>query len=214
MMKRLFILFTIFLSYASTTLQAQDNLPQNFSISLGGGVTLPRVEGNRNDFFSKNGDRAGYNLMTEGRYYFMPNFALGLQYDYLRVARLPDKMHLHYIHPNITYRYLWSEGNQGAFLSFGIGYMNYQERTYQRGERNGISFQRGYCGLSFGMGYEFYITKNLSGVFRADILTADWFANPDARLSNPYDYDDGIDHSWFKNNVTFFNLGFAIQFGR
>lgn len=101
MMKRLFILFTIFLSYASTTLQAQDNLPQNFSISLGGGVTLPRVEGNRNDFFSKNGDRAGYNLMTEGRYYFMPNFALGLQYDYLRVARLPDKMHLHYIHPNI-----------------------------------------------------------------------------------------------------------------
>lgn len=79
--------------------------------------------------------------MTEGRYYFMPNFALGLQYDYLRVARLPDKMHLHYIHPNITYRYLWSEGNQGAFLSFGIGYMNYQERTYQRGERNGISFR-------------------------------------------------------------------------
>ena len=130
------------------------------------------------------------------------------------LARLPDKMHLHYIHPNITYRYLWSEGNQGAFLSFGIGYMNYQERTYQRGERNGISFQRGYCGLSFGMGYEFYITKKLSGVFRADILTADWFANPDARLSNPYDYDDGIDHSWFKNNVTFFNLGFAIQFGR
>ena len=44
MMKRLFILFTIFLSYASTTLQAQDNLPQNFSISLGGGGTLPRVE--------------------------------------------------------------------------------------------------------------------------------------------------------------------------
>lgn len=53
MMKRLFILFTIFLSYASTTLQAQDNLPQNFSISLGGGVTLPRVEGNRNDFSVK-----------------------------------------------------------------------------------------------------------------------------------------------------------------
>lgn len=165
MMKRLFILFTIFLSYASTTLQAQDNLPQNFSISLGGGVTLPRVEGNRNDFFSKNGDRAGYNLMTEGRYYFMPNFALGLQYDYLRVARLPDKMHLHYIHPNITYRYLWSEGNQGAFLSFGIGYMNYQERTYQRSERNGISFQRGYCGLSFGMVTSSTLPRNYQECF-------------------------------------------------
>ena len=71
-------------------------------------------------------------LTTEGRYYFMPNFALGLQYDYLRIAHSPDKMHLHYIHPNITYRYLWSNGNQGVFLSFGIGYMNYEERTYQR----------------------------------------------------------------------------------
>ena len=50
--------------------------------------------------------------------------------------------------------------------------------------------------------------KKISGVFRADILTADWFANPDARLYNPDDYDDGIDHSWFKNNITFFNIGF------
>lgn len=40
MMKRLLILFTLFLSYASTTLQAQDYLPQNFSISLGGGLTF------------------------------------------------------------------------------------------------------------------------------------------------------------------------------
>ena len=59
MMKRLFILFTIFLSYASTTLQAQDNLPQNFSISLGGGVTLPRVVGFGFVFLSFFGDRAG-----------------------------------------------------------------------------------------------------------------------------------------------------------
>lgn len=214
-MKRLLLMMlTILLNYAGSFLQAQDYLPQTYSISVGGGLTLPHVEGNQNDFFSKNDDRAGYDFILEGRYYFIPNFALGIQYDYLRIADLPDKMHLHYARPTITFRHLWSEGNQGAFLSFGIGYMNYQERTYQRGERNGISFQRGYCGLSFGMGYEFYITKKLSGVFRADILTADWFANPDARLSNPYDYDDGIDHSWFKNNVTFFNLGFAIQFGR
>lgn len=213
-MKRLLILFTVFLSYASMDLQAQDYLPQNFSISLGGGVSLPHVEGNRNDFFNKNGNRVGYALTTEGRYYLTPNVALGLQYDYLRSARLPDKMHLHYIHPNIAFRYLWSNGNQGAFLSFGIGYMNYQERTYPQNTRNGELFQRGYCGLSVGLGYEFYITPKLSGVLRADCLTADWFANPDARLFNPHDYDDGINHQWFKNNITFFNIGFAIQFGR
>ena len=142
-MKKFIIFLIVSLSCTNSLLQAQDLLPQEFSVSLGGGLTLPYVDGNRNDFFNKNGNRAGYNLTTEG------------------------------------------------FL-----------------------FNRGYCGLSIGMGYEFYISKKISGVFRADILTADWFANPDARLYNPDDYDDGIDHSWFKNNITFFNIGFAIQFGR
>lgn len=116
MMKKLFILFAVFFSCAATGLQAQDYLPQIYSISLGGGVSVPHVEGNLNDFFAKNGDRAGYDLMLEGRYYFTPSFASGIQYDYLRMARLPDKMHLHFIRPNITYRYLWSNGNQGGFV--------------------------------------------------------------------------------------------------
>lgn len=175
---------------------------------------MPKVEGNRNDFFSKNGNRPGYDLLVEGRYYFTPVFALGLQYDYLRMARLPDKMHLHYLRPNLTFRHLWSNGNQGAFISFGIGYMNYEERTYQPKARKGQLFHRGYCGISLAVGYEFRITTKLSGMFRTDFLTADWFANPDARLSNVDGYDDGINHNWFKNNITFFNLGFAIQFGR
>lgn len=51
-------------------------------------------------------------------------------------------------------------------------------------------------------------------MIRCDFLTADWFANPDARLYNTDGYDDGVDHSWFKNNITFFNLGFSLQFGR
>lgn len=214
MMKKLFVLFTVFMSYAATGLRAQDYLPQNYSIVLGGGISLPYVEGNRNDFFQKNGDSPGYDLMLEGRYYFLPNFAMGIQYDYLRMASLPDKMHLHFIRPSITYRYLFSNGNQGAFLSFGIGYMDYQERTYTRGKRQGHLFQRGYCGLSFALGYEFRISRKFSGMFRMDVLTADWVVNPDARLMNPDGYDDGIDHSWFKNNITYLNFGFAVQFGK
>lgn len=214
MRTRLLILLTAFLCHAAIGLQAQDYLPETYSIMLGGGVSLPNVEGNQNDFFSKNGNRPGYDLMLEGRYYFVPNFAVGLQYDYMRAARLPDKMHLHFIRPNITYRYLIGNGKQGVFLSFGIGYMNYQERTYTGDERHGHLFHKGYCGLAFAMGYEFHITRKLSGVFKADLLTADWVANPDARWSNPDGYDDGINHNWFKNNITFFNLGFAVQFGR
>ena len=183
---------------------------------MGGGLTLPYVDGNRNDFFNKNGNRAGYNLTTEGRYYFMPNFALGLQYDYLRIAHSPDKMHLHYIHPNITYRYLWSNGNQGVFPF--IRYRLYELRgayilpeKYQ--EKDFFSIEDIAACQSAWVTNSIF-RKKISGVFRADILTADWFANPDARLYNPDDYDDGIDHSWFKNNITFFNIGFAIQFGR
>lgn len=68
--------------------------------------------------------------------------------------------------------------------------------------------------ITFAAGYEFRISRKLSGMIRCDFLTADWFANPDARLYNTDGYDDGVDHSWFKNNITFFNLGFALQFGR
>lgn len=214
-MKRILILLLPLLCYSGMRLQAQSEcLPQNYSIIFGGGLTLPHVDGNQNDFFSANGNRAGYDMMAEGRYYFLPNFAVGLQYDYLNISRSPDKMHLHYVRPNIIFRHLWSDGNQGAFVSFGIGYMDYQERTYKRGSHNGHLYQKGYCGLSLGMGYEFRISRAISGMLRADILTADWFANPDGRLSNTDGYDDGVDHSWFKNNITFFNLGFAIQFGK
>ncbi|WP_414630761.1 hypothetical protein [Bacteroides sp. UBA939] len=208
------LLLTVLLSYAGIALQAQDHLPQTYSIAVGGGVTLPLVEGNRNEFFNKNGDRAGYDLMLEGRYYLTPYFALGAQYDYLRIADLPDKVHVHYVRPAATLRYLWSDGDKGAFFGFGIGYMNYQERTYRRGDRYGYLFQKGYFGLSFSMGYEFRITGKVSGIFRGDILMADWVNNPDARLYNPDGYDDGVNHNWFKSNITFFNLGFAIQFGR
>ena len=110
--KRLTILLFTLLIWSGTGIHAQSEcLPQKYSILLGSGLSLPHVEGNRNDFFNQNGNRPGYDLLVEGRYFFSPNFAVGLQYDYLRMARLPDKMHLHYVRPNLIYRPLWSNGN-------------------------------------------------------------------------------------------------------
>ncbi len=87
MIRRIHILATVFLSFVPITcLQAQEHLPEKISIILGSGITLPCVEENRTDFFNENHYRAGYDLMTEGRYYFTPRFATGLRYDYLRVA--------------------------------------------------------------------------------------------------------------------------------
>ncbi|EGF58993.1 outer membrane beta-barrel protein [Bacteroides fluxus] len=215
MMKQQLATLAALLCWVIPSLHAQSEcLPQEYSFIVGGGLMLPHVDGNKNDFFNKNGNRPGYDLMAEGRYYLTPNFAIGAQYDYLRSARLPDKMHLHFIRPEMLLRILWSDGNQGVFFSLGIGYMNYQERLYKRNQRQGHLYRKGYCGISFALGYEFRITRKLSGMLRADILTADWFVNPDGRLYNTDGYDDGVNHNWFKNNITFFNLGLAVQFGR
>ena len=55
-MKRFLLLCLSLLPIGATGLLAQSEcLPQNYSIIFGGGVSLPHVEGNRNDFFSKNG---------------------------------------------------------------------------------------------------------------------------------------------------------------
>lgn len=189
-------------------------LPTHYSFLAGGGWMFPAVKANKNDFFNANGNRTGYHLTAEGRYYPTPFVGLGLQYDYLNAVRLPDKMHVHFIHPTALIRYLMDESTKSLYLSIGIGYLNYQERVYGPAGRNGQVFSKSYCGISFGVGYEFLIAKNLSGVFKIDIPTTDWVANPDARLSNTDGYDDGVNHSWFKNNITFFNLGFALQFGQ
>ena len=65
-MKRFLLLCLSLLPIGATGLLAQSEcLPQNYSIIFGGGVSLPHVEGNRNDFFSKNGNRVGYDLMKK-----------------------------------------------------------------------------------------------------------------------------------------------------
>ena len=51
-MKKFIIFLIVSLSCTNSLLQAQDLLPQEFSVSLGGGLTLPYVDGNRNDFFN------------------------------------------------------------------------------------------------------------------------------------------------------------------
>lgn len=216
-MKQLIILLFCLLvpNGAKLYAQAAECLPQTYSLSIGGSLALPAVDGNRNDFFSKNGNRPGYGLTAEGRYHFGPHLAAGVQYDYLRAAAGQDKMHVHFARPELVLRHLWSRGNQAAFFSLGIGYLDYQERTYAEGRRHGHLYHKGYCGISFALGWEFRISRKVSGVLRADVLTADWFANPEARLFNPdKGYDDGIDHRWFKSHITFVNLGFGLQFGK
>ncbi|MGL5273212.1 MAG: hypothetical protein ACRC8J_06990, partial [Phocaeicola sp.] len=99
-------------------------------------------------------------------------------------------------------------------LTIGLGYMDYQERIYTQSVARGTYFQKGYCGFSLGLGYESRLAKALSLVCRIDFLTADWFANPNARVFNSTEYDNGENQYWFKNNVNFLNFSLALQFGK
>lgn len=210
-MKKLLLIFL--LSWTGIALKSQNYLPEKFSIIVGGGGTIGLVEGADKSFFNKHGNRIGYTLTGEGRYYFTSIVGVGVQYNYLNIAQNPDKMNAHFIRPNLIIRYLFDDQNQGFFFTLGVGYMDYREQTYQRRD-SGILYHKKYGGLSMGIGYEFGLFRGISGVLRADIITANWFANPDKRLFNPDGYEDGVNHHWFKNDITFFNLGFALQFGR
>ncbi len=56
--------------------------------------------------------------------------------------------------------------------------------------------------------------KRCFSVKRIDMLTANWFVNPDGRLYNPNpDYDDHKNHNWFDNDITFFQFSLALTFG-
>ena len=182
---------------------------------------------NLDSFFEKNGNRLGYNLNMDSRFYFCEWFALGLQYDYNNIQKGKDKAHVHFIRPALTLRYVMNR--DALFFNLGVGLFNYQDRVYNINSRynyysNNIS--KNYCGISFTLGYEFPITGNLSGSVRADIQTANWFVNDDFRLFNPdkigcdddYEYcdkyDDGINHNLFKNDLTFCNFTFSLVFGK
>lgn len=213
MRKLLFFFLLISLSQAS--LFAQSTLPEKYGIIVGGGVSFPRVDCNNNDFFNKNGNHIGYNLSTEARFYFEDYIALGFKYDYIRSSKYNDKMHVNFIAPEVVLRYNFSDSRNGIFISLAPGYMDYEERIYDGYNVRGHNYEKGYFAFDIALGYEFVIAKGFNGMLKMDCLTADWGLNPNRRLYNPDpDYDDGEDHSWFKNNITFLNLGFAIQFGK
>lgn len=220
-------LYALILSACITNVSAQ-SVPEKYSIGLGGAASFSSARtGAQHSFFEKNGNRIGYALNLDSRYYLAEWAAVGMQYDYCNMQKNDDKVHVHFIRPALTLRYVMNR--DALTFSLGIGYFNYQDRVrFQSNDYRLYSNKtsKGYCGLSFGIGYDFAISNSLGGNVHLDFLTANWFVNDDFRLYNPdkigcddeYEYcdkyDDGVNHHLFKNNLTFINLGFNIVFGK
>ena len=212
-MKKVALLLLLIIS-GLTSINAQSHLPEKYGIVLGGGIGIPIIDSYDNSEY-ENWNRPGYLLSAEARLHFTENVACGFKYDYIRSKKGDNKMHVNFIAPEIVLRYNFDDSKKGVYFSIAPGYMDYEQKLYISGSRYGQNYQKGYFAIDFGLGYEFNMYRNVNGIFKLNFLTADWGVNPNGRLFNPDpDYDDGENHNWFKNDITFINLGFALQFGK
>ena len=206
---------------------AKAQLPEKFAIIAGGGVSFPYVKQYDYDFYAKYGDRAGFNLLAEGRYYFTNEnplaLGVGLGFDYINHSAHGEKQNVYFGHPEFILRFAIDDDDKSAlFCTLGAGLMHYEEKmdpfpdssnTYEK--RFGHEFHRNYCGFGIGVGYEFDLAKGIGAMIRFDYSCAGIFWNNKARLvdiyGNPY---DDAEHKWLKSRLQFFNLSLALEFGQ
>lgn len=217
-------LAALLLLAATTATQAQ--LPQKFAIIAGGGASFPYVKAYEYDFYAKYGNRTGYNLLAEARYFFRNEdqvaLGVGLQFDYINNNAHEDKLHAYFGRPEFILRLaLDDDEKQALFVSIGAGLMHYEEKmnpileAQNKYERTyGHHFHRNYFAVGAGVGFEFAITKGFGGMVRFDYSASGIFVNQRARLIDIYgDAYDDAEHKWLKSRMQFFNLSFALQFG-
>lgn len=215
-------------SLTVSTTHAARTLPLRYNVMLGAGLGLPDVRGNKHDFFAKNGTHLGYALNGGVRAFLrnVPEVGFGVQYDYVNASRHHDKAHMHFVRPEFVVRVMNDRQTAALFFCVGAGLFNYGERVYYPNEQPmvgetpvstfpGHRFTKNYLGASLSIGGEAAIRHHLAFFMRFDVLTADWFVNPDARLVDLDDdpYDDA-EHHIFRNNVRFFNLSIGLEFGK
>ena len=196
-----------------TKAAAQDtHIPCKFAVAIGGGLSLPDVNAGYNTFFCDHPHRAGLSLTGDATYYINKNVGVGMQYNRSQFKAMGDKASINFIAPKGTLRYVDDNGKQGVFASLGLGLLNYHERMYNTripDMRSHSKYTKNYFAADISLGYEFAILPGVSGMIRGDVITADWFFNPNYRYSD----DEGEDNQMFKNNITIFNLSFALSFG-
>ena len=88
-------------------------------------------------------------------------------------------------------------------MTVGAGYFKYKDDLKYNG-----SFEKGYFGASFSLGYEFSISEAVGMQIRADCIAAD-FKVTGYRSSCCDNFYDNWDSS-----LSFFSIGMALVFGK
>jgi len=212
-----------FLSLFLCTSAIAQELPEKYAFTLGGGLSIPGVDNREGSFFGKHPHSVGYSLNGDFAYFVNPNLGVGFRYDYARYKNSDDKMHVNYIGPQVTMRYLFGDSKQAAFLNIGCGYFDYSERTFDHVRTDkymssyyGNRYTKGYFGIAGSLGYQVALSSGVAATFKIDVLTADWFVNPSYSYYNDdyYNIYDDDQPNMFDNNLTFISLGVALTFGK
>lgn len=216
MMKKYFIFITLFscffhISYAQ---EEADKLPLKDAVSVGVGISFP-MGGSDNDFTDMHKGAPCFSTDVNYRHYFCEG-ALGVGATYLfnGTSRDNDLLRINYIAPTLTLRALSDNDNGAFYLTVGGGYLHYADRI-RSVSRICHTFNKGYFGMSFSLGYEWTWTKTLSSLVHIDFLTSRWSDNENYKPKWQRDeYEKKEFQTVFKPKLMFLSLGFDIQFGK
>ena len=201
-MKTIRLLLVSVLASIGLAASAQSYLPQKSAFSIGGGFMWGFKEG-KGDFQEVTNTPTCGSFGMEYRYYSIPNLGLGVTYNHLAGNKDGNKLRCNYIAPTLTARWLWAENRQGFWMNVGIGFFKYKDDLRYSG-----SFEKGYLGASFSLGYEFAISNGVGLQIRADCIAAD-FKDTGYRSCCSNNYYDNWDSS-----LSYFSIGMALVFGK
>lgn len=197
-------------SIISITMNAQNSLPEHFSLMGGGGLSIAGIDYPDNVSISR--PQVGYTLMGDARIYLSEELAVGARYDYMQTG---NKLRVHNFGPEVALTFRQNDNHDAWTIALGLGCMNYQDKITNRDKVSLKPDNDYFFSISLSVEYDFHVGGALSGAAYISAHAADLFQNPNFRISNPYpDYDDGEYHGFFDCHKFFLNLGLAICIGR
>lgn len=215
-MKRyiVFIVLLLSLSPAAFAEGEAKTLPLKNAIAAGAGISFP-VGNSNNDFTDLHHGVPCFAADVNYRHYFADGaLGVGAAYQFYGTSKDNDLLRVNYVAPTLTLRVLSDDDSRAGYITAGCGYLHYADRI--RSIDHGChTFNKGYFGLSFSLGYEWAWTKSLSSLAHIDFLTARWTDNEDYIPSWQRDESEKDNfQTLFKPKLMFIAIGIDLQFGK
>src|SRR5574344_770087 len=215
-MKRyvVFLVLLVFSCYTTFAVKDTDTLPLKNAIAAGVGISFP-IGSSNNDFTDLHKGMPCFATDVNYRHYFLVGaLGGGAAYQFYGTCKDNDLLRVNYVAPTFTLRALSDGDDRAGYLTVGCGYLHYADRI-RSVDHASHTFNKGYFGLSFSLGYEWTWTRHLSSLAHLDFLTARWTDNEDFIPRWQRDESEKDDfQTIFKPKLMFIAVGIDVQFGK